>query len=117
MAKKTKTKKEGIRMKPLIPVYIHARLISNDKSYDGIIGNVSEYGAYVEIEGAKTALPFMPGTKVELKFQAFSKQTIKLPCEVIWLYTKKNSPNNLINSLGLEIINPSAKYEKFFKTL
>lgn len=100
-----------------IPVYLGAKLISGSRNYDGIIGNLSEHGAYVEIEPAKSVIPFIPRKKLELKFQVSSQKTLNFHCEVVWLYSKRISPNSLINSIGVEIINPSLKYKKFFKTL
>jgi len=100
-----------------IPVYLKADLISDDKSYAGIIGNLSEEGAYVEIENVKTAMPFLPRKKLKLKFQVAPKKTLNLLCEVVWLYTKIIQPHGLTNSVGLEIINPPPKYKYFFKSL
>lgn len=104
-------------MKPLIPVYIHTKIISNGRSYDGIIGNLSENGAFVETDIAGSAVPFMPRKKLELKFHVASKKTLTISGEVVWLHTERNSTNGLINSISVEITKPSRSYNKFLKTL
>ena len=100
-----------------IPVYLKADLISDDKSYAGIIGNLSEEGAYVEIDNVKTAMPFLPRKKLELKFQVAPQKTLNLLCEVVWLYSKRIPPHSLTNDVGLEIIDPPPKYKYFLKSL
>ncbi len=100
-----------------IPVYLNAEIVSSTKNYAGLIGNLSEKGAYVEIGSTRTVTPFIPGKTLKIKFKESAKNTLNLNCEVKWLYTKKFSPGNFTNSLGLIIINPSPKYTKYFKTL
>ena len=100
-----------------IPVYINTKIVANGKNYDGIIGNLSKNGAFVEIIPTMTVTPFVPPKKLDLKFQENSKKTHTLKCEIAWLYTKRNSSNNLISSIGVEIINPSPAYKKYFKAL
>jgi hypothetical protein len=100
-----------------IPVYINTKVVANGNNFDGIIGNLSHNGAFLEIDPAKTVTHFIPRKRLDLKFQGDSKKTLTLKCEIIWLYTKRNSSNTLTNSIGVEIINPSPAYKKYFKTL
>ena len=100
-----------------IPVYINTKVIVSGKNYDGIIGNLSHNGAFLEIDPGKTATHFLPRQRLDLKFQGDSKKTFTLNCEVIWLYTKINSANTVTNSIGVEILKPSPAYKKYFKTL
>ena len=100
-----------------IPVYINAKLVSDSKNFDGIIGNLSQTGAFVETLPTRTVNSFTPRKKLELHFQTTAKKTLILNCEVVWLYTKRNTNDNFANSMGLEIIDPPAAYKNFFKTL
>lgn len=100
-----------------IPVYIQTEIISGRKSFTGVIGNLSEKGAFVETIPTETAAPFLPGKKVGLKFNVSSMNTIKLNCEIIWLYTKNTLSEGLSNSMGMKIIAPPPEYKKYFKTL
>lgn len=98
-------------------VSLNAVLISEDRNYAGVIGNLSEDGVYIRTDPTKTAIDFLPDTSLELKFHISSKETINLHCEVIWLYTKRNPPIGLENDIGMEIKNSSQEYEKFITNL
>jgi hypothetical protein len=104
-------------MKTLIPVDINAKLISNGKSYEGMIGNLSENGAFVETDITGAVTHFMPRKKLELKFHVSSKKTITVNGEVVWLHAEKNASNGLTSSISLEITDSSHAYKKFLKTL
>jgi hypothetical protein len=113
-------KKEDTMKKVLpvrIPVYINAKLVSDGKNYDGIIGNLSQTGAFVETVPTRTIDSFTPHKKLELHFQTTARKTLILNCAVVWLYTKRNIPDHFANSMGIEIIDPPAAYKKYFKTL
>ncbi len=98
-------------------------LISDNKSYSGVIGNISEYGVYVRTNLTNTAIDFLPKTTVTLKIHTLSEETLHLPCEIIWLYTKQiptrrlETDDVLENDIGMEIKNPPPAYKKFFENL
>ncbi len=104
-------------------VNLETMLISGNKSYSGVIGNISEYGAYVKTNLTNTALDFLPKTTVELKIRILSEETLNLSCEIIWLYTKQiptrrlEAGSVLENDIGMEIKNPPPSYKKFFENL
>jgi len=96
---------------------------SGNKRYRGVIGNVSEYGAYLKTNLTNTAIDFLPKTTVELTINILSGKTILVPCEIIWLYTKQISTRHsatnevLDNDIGMEIQNPPLEYKDFLETL
>lgn len=92
-------------------------LISGGKSYIGYAGNISEYGAYVKIAPAETAIDFLPETLLEMNFKIPSGEKLNLNCEIMWLYAKRISSRVLENHIGLEIKNSPPEYENFFKSL
>jgi hypothetical protein len=96
-------------------VSLKAELISGGVSYLGVIENLSEEGIYMRIAPTKNAIDFVPGTKVELRFQPSSEETLNLPCSVKWAY--KTPPHGLTTSIGMEIINPPPEYKEFLETL
>ena len=99
------------------PGIFKAEIISGGKSYSGVIKNLSESGAFVEIVPTEIVKDFIPGTKLEVKFQLPSGDNVNIGCEVVWLYSKKFSPDGLKqNSIGVEIA-PSKKLNDFLKTL
>jgi len=100
-----------------IPVYLKAELASGRKNYSVIIGNLSEKGVFLETDPTKSVLPFLPGKTLKLKFEESPGNIMNLNCEVIWLYTKKTSPRDFTNSIGLKIKKTSSKYKKYFQSL
>jgi hypothetical protein len=105
---KRRSKRKIVRLK--------AERISGNKNHAVFIENLSEEGIYMITAPAKTSMDFTPGTKLELKFQFPSGDTLNLRCKVIWSY-KKTPPDGLTNSVGMEIIAPPLKYKEFVKTL
>ena len=100
-----------------VPVYIDTEIISGQKNFAGMIGNLSGDGAFVETIPTKTVTPFLPGKTIDLRFSASPKNTIILSCKVIWLYTKKDEFGGFINSMGLKIIAPPGPYKKYLQSL
>jgi hypothetical protein len=96
-----------------------AELILGGKSCAGTIVSFAEkgLGVYVDRASTKTAtIDFTPATKIELKFQPSSGETLNLHCEIKWSHVH-NNPYGITTSIGMEIIEPSPKYTEFFKTL
>jgi hypothetical protein len=100
-----------------VPVYIEVEIISGQKSFAGMIGNLSLDGAFVETIPTKSVTPFIPGKTVDLKFGLSAKITLNLSCRVIWLYTKKDESGGFVNSLGLKITAAPESYNKYFRSL
>jgi hypothetical protein len=98
-------------------VSLNAELISGSKSYTGIIENVGVKGVFIRIPSAESAIDFVPGATPQLKFQSPSGETLNLQCEIKWLHTYKTPSKDLINKIGMEIIDPPTIYTEFFKTL
>jgi hypothetical protein len=103
------------------PVCLEAMLISGGIHYSGFIANLSEYGVgvytYVENTSTETAVNCNTGEIFTMKFQIPSGETLCLNCKVKWLHVHKTSTHGLINSMGLEIIDPPLTYKEFSKTL
>jgi hypothetical protein len=103
-------------------VSLETEFVSGGKNYTGVIGNISEDGAYIKTNITETAIDFLPATIIELKFSVSSEKTINLLCEIIWLYSKKiQHPrlegHALENNIGIEIKNSPPEYEKFVMNL
>lgn len=100
-----------------VPVYIETEIISGQKSFAGMIGNLSLDGAFVETIPTKSVTPFIPGKAIDLKFSVSSKITINLSCRVIWLYTKKDDSGGFVNSMGIKIVSAPEPFKKYFRSL
>jgi len=105
-------------------VSLETEFVSGGKNYTGVIGNISEEGAYIKTSITETAIDFLPAIIIELKFPISSEETISLLCEIIWLYSKKiQHPRleghalELENNIGIEIKSSPPEYERFVMNL
>ncbi len=100
------------------PVMLKAEIIAGDNTYYGIIKNVSESGAFLEVVPTQNVIDFIPGNKLGLKFQLPSEDTVILDGKVVWLYSKIITSSGLKqNNIGMEIIAPQLKYRKYIESL
>lgn len=99
------------------PFRLKAELVIGKQNYPAFIENLSEYGAYVEIAPSVTPIEFYPATKVRLKFEIPSGETIDIIGEVRWSRVDITPSQQCISYVGVEILRPSAGYSKFFKAL
>jgi hypothetical protein len=98
-----------------LTVNLNAERLSCSKNCSVFIENLSENGIHMITAPAKTSNLFVPGSEVELKLKTADGETIKLHCNVKWSYD--NSPEDMTNSVGLEIIDPPLEYKEFIKNL
>ncbi|GBE37874.1 PilZ domain protein [bacterium BMS3Bbin08] len=99
------------------PFRLKAELVIGNQKYPAFIENLSEYGAYVEIAPSKTPIEFYPATKVGLRFEIPSGETIDISGEVRWSRVDISPSQQCISYVGIEILKPPPGYSKFFKTL
>jgi len=103
---------ERRRLKRLT-VNLKAERLSCTNNCSVFIENLSEKGIHMITAPAKNPNLFVPGSSVELKLKTMNGETIKLQCNVKWAYD--NSPEDMTNSVGLEIIDPPDTYLEFVK--
>jgi len=78
---------------------------------DGFIDNLSEN----TICCTTTAKNLSPGTEFKVKFQPDSGEALNLDCKLKWSYD--TPPYGITNSVGMEILNQTAQYKTFLKSL
>jgi hypothetical protein len=81
-----------------------AEITFDNKTYQGIIENLSETGASVTVVIKEAGIDFQPGKALDLKFEMQPGETLLLHCKIVW--SSKLPPQGLINGIGLEIIDP-----------
>ena len=96
-----------------LSVNLKAERLSCTNNCSVFIENLSEKGIHMITAPAKNRNLFVPGSAVELKLKTTNGETIKLQCNVKWAYD--NSPEDMTNSVGLEIIDPPDSYREFIK--
>jgi hypothetical protein len=102
-----------------VAVQFEAKLFSCGKGYDGVVANLSScgIGVYVKTKAVEMKMPCMPGTKLDLEFKTPAGQTFNLHCRVNWLHVYTIPPHDLLNSMGVEIIDSPSEYQDFFGKL
>ena len=95
-------------------VNLKAERLSCTKNCSVFIENLSDTGIYM-ITAPSKSKDYEPGRKLLLQLELASGKTFNLHCNVKWSYD--NSPEDLTNSVGLEILNPPEEYKHFVRTL
>lgn len=93
-----------------------AVIISGKTTYSGIIMNLSESGLYMVTATSNKVVDISTASTLELKCKLPSGEELKMNCEVKWFQTK-TSPHGASFSMGMEILNPPAKYKEFLTTI
>ena len=95
---------------------IDAKIISEGKTFEGSIENVSEDGMeYLMTSFIQASKDFTPDKRIDLVFKAPSGEMISLDCEVVWFLKAEPREDNLV--LGMRIINPPVQYRNMVKDL
>jgi hypothetical protein len=97
------------RRKDRFPVTLSATIVSDGKSYEGIIGNVSEEGlAYTITTFVETTGDFVPRGIMETIVRIPSGDKLCLSAEVRWFLKPSPARSSLI--IGMKIIDPPREY-------
>jgi len=102
------------RQSDRVKVNLKAERITCTKNCSVFIENLSETGIYM-ITTLSNNNDYIPGSEIDLELELKSGKVISLYCHVKWAID--NAPENLTNSVGLEIIDPPREYKEFVKTL
>jgi hypothetical protein len=91
------------------PVNISARIVCNGRSYEGIVGNVSEEGlSYIITTFIQADKEFVPKGVFEVIINVPNREELRLKCEVRWFLKPSTGGKSLIT--GMHIAEPSLKY-------
>jgi hypothetical protein len=104
------------RLSKRISLNLKTKIISDSKTYDGFIKNVSESGiGYLITSSIHISKDFTPKKIIKINFKIPSNEILTLNCEIMWFL--RTSPDTEILTLGMKIIDAPAKYKKFIKNL
>jgi ATP-dependent 26S proteasome regulatory subunit len=98
-----------------VMVSLATKLVSDNLDYTGLIENISEQGVFVRIPPREREIDLSPGKKFEMHIKLPSGSLFSSQCNVVW--SCKTPPHNLVNSVGLEVLNPHSNYIDFLNTL
>lgn len=97
-----------------VTVNLKAERITCTKNCSVFIENLSEKGIYMITAPAKNN-EYVPGSEIDLELELKNGTVISLNCLVKWAVS--NAPDDLTNSVGLEIVDPPREYREFISTL
>jgi hypothetical protein len=98
-----------------IEVSLVAELKLSNKSYSGLVDNLSEEGLHLRITPTKKPPVFQPDKSIELKLKVAPGIILNLPCMEKW--SCDTPPHCTVKSIGLQIQDPPVEYKNFLKTL
>ena len=97
-----------------LPVNLNAKVISEEKVFEGTIENMSGDGLeYYLTSFVKATRDFTPHKSIKLNLQIPSGEMLSLNCEVVWFL--ETSPGEKL--LGMKVLNPPLTYKEIIKHL
>jgi hypothetical protein len=93
-------------------VDLTAEIISDGKSFEGSIENISEGGiGYLINSSIKDSTDFKPSKLIDINFRTHSGNKILLKCEIVWFSRHPANTGEL--ALGLKILSPPSEYKEW----
>jgi hypothetical protein len=96
-----------------LPLGYRAELVAYNVTYEAFVENISEHGMSLKIVQISTDHTFEYISDVALKIHPTFGKRIVLSGRKKW--SSKNSPNSIIESIGIEIINPPPEYKELYQ--
>jgi hypothetical protein len=93
-------------------VVLEAKVISRGFSYAAFVGDISERGLYMITSPVGVVKDSNTGIKNTVTFLNSSREGVSLQFRAIW--SDDVSPHGLTQRVGVEIIDPSSVFKKFF---
>ena len=100
-------------------VSLEAEITAGTNSYMGHIENISTDGLYIlfSTDPKTSENDFLPASRVTVKFELPAGEAVELECESKWINRFPESSHNMINQLGIQVINSPATLEEFIDRL
>ena len=100
-------------------VNLESLIVSNDRTYEGFIQNVSEEGLAYESDSFPSNLQeFSPEKTINVILKMPSGETLILNCEIKWSSEQSPWPlpkNYSTLGMGMQIINPPETYREYVR--
>ena len=98
-----------------LPFGYRAELVAYNVTYEAFVENISENGMNLKIIQISPDHNFEYISDVSLKIHPVFGKRINLNGRKIW--SSKNSPKSVIESIGIEVIDPPQAYKKLYETV
>lgn len=108
--------KKSRRRYKRFPVHLNARVTISGRSYEGIVGNISEEGlAYTLTTFIQADKDFVPQGEIIIDINIPSGEILNLRCEIRWFLKPSEKGKSLL--LGMKILEPSSTYRDWIRQL
>jgi hypothetical protein len=104
------------RRSPRVRFKIRAESSVDNTNHKGYINNLSREGMLKVIPNEEV-LNILPGTILQVSFEAPSGKQLSLKCEVKWVRHSSNLPFGLNHHVGIEIKKTCQHYDEFIREL
>ena len=98
-----------------LPFGYRAELVAYNVTYEAFVENISENGMNLKIIQISSDHNFEYISEVAMKIHPVFGKRIDLNGRKKW--SSKNSPNSVIESIGIEIIDPPAEYRELYQVI
>jgi hypothetical protein len=109
-------KQHEIRHSERISVLHEAEILSGEKSYTGIIEDISTTGMNIVVSTQGPDITFSPGVRFQVKLSA-SNKVVNVQCEARWIRIDNNPSHGLTYRVALKVVEQSEAYSALSKTL
>ncbi len=96
-------------------INMSANLLASGEHHTVTINNLSIKGVSITTRPMTSSRAFSKEKLFQLKFKTLKGSSMDLQCRVKWSF--KTPPVGLTDIMGLEIVNPPAEFETYFRTL
>lgn len=96
-------------------VRLKAQRISGGEKKGVLIEDISEHGIRLVTSPSHSMAKLTPGERVDIGLELPSGDSVTLHCAVRWAHEKV--PPEQASSVGVEVLNPPAKYVRFVESL
>jgi hypothetical protein len=87
------------------PVNFETEIFFDGIKFPGFIENISYHGLHIIAASKKMVDSFIPEKTINLHFQSFPEEEVKLNCEVRWVHINKTPIHGLMYRMGMELKN------------
>ena len=100
-------------------VHIPTQITVGSVTYDGFIINISSHGVkvYINTTFTESVIDCNSDSTIKLDIKPALGDVLTVQCKIKSLRIQKSSPNGLITSLGMEVIDPPNNFETLIQRL
>jgi hypothetical protein len=100
-------------------IHIPTQITVGSVTYDGFIINISSHGVkvYINTTFTESVIDCTSDSTIKLDIKPALGDVLTVQCEIKSLRIQKSSPNGLITSLGMEVIDPPNNFDTLIQRL